>query len=210
VEYYLHTPLNRLASDVLARVLVHRLAQDRGRAVIPIVADLGLALLVRGAPLAEGPELADLFRQLLDVRDFDTDLNASLAASDLLRQRFQRVALTGLMLLRNPLGRKRRVGGPDWAQRRLFEQVHAHDPDFVLLRQAAREVRSDCCDVRTAREYVERLPGRAIRCRWLARVSPFATNWTQAEVGEPEGQESPAEALLRLHAVLQGGADDRP
>jgi len=210
VEYYLHTPLNRLASDVLARVLVHRLAQDRGRAVIPIVADLGLALLVRGGPLAEGPELADLFRLLLDVRDFDIDLNASLTASDLLRQRFQRVALTGLMLLRNPLGRKRRVGGPDWGERRLFEQVQAHDPDFVLLRQAAREVRTDCCDVRTAREYVERLPGRAIRCRWLTQVSPFASSWTQAEVGEPEGLESPAEALQRLHAALQGGVDDRP
>jgi len=27
------------------------------------------------------------------------------------------------MLLRNPLGRRRRVGGADWGERRLFEQV---------------------------------------------------------------------------------------
>jgi ATP-dependent Lhr-like helicase len=203
-EYYLHTPLNRLACDALTRVLVHRLARDLGRTVLPIVADLGLALLVRGSPLAEGPALAELFRTLLDVRDFATDLNSCLAASDLLRQRFQRVAVTGLMLLRNPLGRKRRVGGPDWAERRLFEQVQAHDPDFVLLRQAAREVRGDCCDCTAALDYAARLPELAIRCRWLPRVSPFASNWTQSEVGEPELTEGPAEVLQRLHASLLG------
>ncbi len=176
-EYYLHTPLNRLANEVLARVLVHRLARDLGRAVIPIVADLGLGLLVRGSPLAEaggrqpsgqpepeghrpppssrsdstasGPDLAGLFRRLLDSRNFDADLDTALASSDLLRQRFQRVAFTGLMLLRNPLGRKRKVGGQDWGERTLFEQVQARDADFVLLRQAAREIRTDWCDVRT-------------------------------------------------------------
>ncbi len=185
-------------------MLVHRLARDLGRSVLPIVADLGLALLVRGRPLAEGAALAELFRRLLDVRTFETDLETCLAASDLLRGRFQRVAQTGLMLLRNPLGRKRRVGGQDWGERRLFEQVQGHDPDFVLLRQAGREVRAEWCDVRTAREYLDRLPGLAVRCRWLAQVSPFASNWTQAEVGEPERLESPAESLQRLHAALLG------
>lgn len=203
-DYYLHLPVNRLASDALARVLAHRLARDLGRAVLPIVADLGLALMVRGRPLAEGPALAELFRALLDARNFEADLDSALAGSDLLRQRFGRVALTGLMLLRNPIGRKRRVGGADWGERRLFEQVQAHDPDFVLLRQAVREVQADWCDARTALEYVQRLPGLAVRCRWLPGVSPFASNWTQAEVGEPQRTENPVESLQRLHAALFG------
>ena len=61
------------------------------------------------------------------------------------------------MLLRNPLGRGRRVGGRDWGERRLFDQVRARDPDFVLLRQAAREVRADLCDAAAALRYVEEL-----------------------------------------------------
>jgi ATP-dependent helicase Lhr and Lhr-like helicase len=202
-EYYLHTPLNRLANDALARVLVHRLARDHGKTVQPIVADLGLALLLRTGALAAGPGLAELFRGLLDAVNFEADLDAALESSNAWRERFQKVAYTGLMLLRNPLGRPRRVGGRDWGERLLFEQVRVHDPDFVLLRQAAREVRSDWSDVVGAHAHVTRLPDLLIRCRWLSRPSPFAENWTQADAGESEPLESPVEVLQRLHSLLQ-------
>src|SRR5262249_34678333 len=136
--YYLHTPLNRKGNDALARILTVRLAQRQPEAAPPLslVADLGLALYVRGSEEL----MPDDFRALLRVDSFEEDIRRALADSLVLRQRFQRVALTGLMLLRHPLGRKRRVGGRDWAQRRLFEQVRARLPDFVLLRQAEREV----------------------------------------------------------------------
>src|SRR5262249_18456000 len=149
------------------RVVVRRLACVHGRTALPIVADLGFALLVRGASLegsppagksSQGAGLAQLFRELLAVQGFEADLDAALGASDAWRERFQRVAYTGLMLLRNPIGHRRRVGGRMWAQRRLFDQVQAHDPDFVLLRQAAREVRADLCDAQAAGDYVRRLP----------------------------------------------------
>jgi ATP-dependent Lhr-like helicase len=119
-DYFVHTPLNRVGNDALARVAALRLARDYGRAVVTAVADLGLTLSVRG----EKALGADLFRKLFAVEAFDQDLASALAESDLLRERFRRVALTGLMILRNPQGRRRRVGGPDWAQRRLFERIH--------------------------------------------------------------------------------------
>lgn len=201
-EYYLHTPLNRLANDALARVMIHRLARDHGKTAMPIVADLGLALLSTRGTLATADRLAELFRSLLASNEFDADLDAALDTSNAWRERFQKVALTGLMLLRNPLGQRRRVGGRDWGERLLFEQVRVHDPNFVLLRQAAREVRSDWSDGPGARAYVEGLAMLSIRCRWLSRPSPFAENWTQADAGESEPLESPAEVLQRLHSLL--------
>ena len=48
------------------------------------------------------------------------------------------------------LRRRRRVGGRDWAERRLFDQVRAVEADFVLMREAHREVREICCDGRAA------------------------------------------------------------
>src|SRR5205807_976809 len=111
------------------------------------------------------------------------DLDQALAHSVTLRERFQRVALTGLMLLRNPLGRRRRVGGPDWAERRLFEQVRTAAPDFVLLRQAVREVREESCDGEVARAYLAELPRLVLRCRRLPRPSPFVEAWTQLAAG---------------------------
>jgi ATP-dependent Lhr-like helicase len=204
-SYHVHTPLNRTGNDALARVAVRRLARDDGRLALSIVADLGFALIPRGGPL-RGPiaDVPALFRRLLDPVGFDTDLDAALADGELVRGRFNRVATTGLMLLRNPLGRKRRVGGRDWGGRRLFEQVRARDPDFVLLRQALREVRSTVCDGAAALAYARTLPSLSVRCRWLSRPSPFAQAWTQESLGAMETVTTPAEALGQLHAALFG------
>ncbi|HZY84788.1 MAG TPA: DEAD/DEAH box helicase [Gemmataceae bacterium] len=198
VDYYVHTPLNRLGNDALARVAVHRLARDHARAATSLVADLGFALRTRGG--ADG--MPDLLRSLLAADDFDADLGAALAGSVPLRQRFGRVALTGLMLLRNPLGRRRRVGGPGWGERQLYDRVQAHDPEFVLLRQAGREVRADLCDADAARSYAAEVAALPLRLRWLPHVSPFVESWTQLGRGPAETVETAAEALQRLHAAL--------
>jgi ATP-dependent helicase Lhr and Lhr-like helicase len=201
VELYVHTPLNRLANDALARVAIRRLVRDHGRAADSVVADLGFALLIRGRVTTPIP---DLVRSLLGREGFAADLEAALVESPALRERFQRVATTGLMLLRNPQGRRRRVGGRDWGERQLFDRVREHDPDFVLLRQAMRELGEERCDAEAARGFVETLPLRALKCRWLSRPSPFTEGWTQLESGASEEAESPAEALRRLHAILTG------
>ncbi len=200
-NYYIHTPLNRTGNDALARVAVHRLARDCGYAASSIVADLGFALLLR-RPVEN---MQEILRRLVAGADFDADLDASLSDSPMLRERFRRVATTGLMLLRNPLGRRRRVGGATWGERELFDQVRQRDAAFVLLRQALREVRGEACDVAAALAYARQLPSLSVRCRWLPQPSPFAENWTQLAPGAIEMIESPAEALQRLHARLTGG-----
>jgi len=198
-DHYLHTPLNRAGNDALARVSVRRLARDRGRPAQSLVTDLGLVLSVAGDDL--GP---DDWRGLLGAGGFDADLAEALRESPALRACFQRVALTGLMLLRNPLGRKQRVGGRDWGERRLFDRVRQADPGFVLLRQAERELRRDLCDGEAGRAFARELPRWAVRCRRLARLSPFAEAWGPVEAGPAEVVETPAEALRRLHAALTG------
>jgi ATP-dependent Lhr-like helicase len=201
---YWHTPLNRLANDALARLAVHRLARDWRATARSTVADLGFALFVRGGLPQQGgtDDVPGFLRRLLDTRDFDADLDAVLEDCASVRQGFARVAQTGLMLLRQPLGGPRRVGGADWASRQLFDQVRAHDAHFVLLRQAHREVRAELCDAIAARAYVEQLAALPIRCRWLTQASPFAENWTQESQGPAGTAETPAEALRRLHETL--------
>jgi ATP-dependent Lhr-like helicase len=202
-DYYVHTPLNRAGNDALARVAVLRLARDHGRSATSLVADLGFALLLRA-----GTDLPpETLRALLSADDFERDLDTALAASETLRERFRRSAVIGLMLLRNPLGPRRRVGGPDWAERRLFDQVQTADPDFVLLRQARREVRTEACDAAAARGFLEELPRLRLCCRRLLQPSPFVEAWTQLAAGPVESVASPDEALRRLHATLTGGAD---
>src|SRR5262249_40169540 len=195
-DYFLHTPLNRAGNDALARVAVLRLA----RGPSPTAPDLGFALPLRSAAALS----ADDWRALLSAEGFDADLSAAIADCETLRERFRRVALTGLMLLRNPLGRRRRVGGDDWAERRLFGEVRAGDPNFVLLRQALREVRQGGCGAHAAPGFLGELPRLTLRCRRLPRVSPFVESWTQVVAGPVQSVESPADALRKLHAALTG------
>jgi ATP-dependent Lhr-like helicase len=203
--YYVHTPLNRLGNDALARVLVHRLARDNGRSAMSLVADLGFAVTLS----SRREDVPALLRTLLDGPGFAADLGAALADSLALRQRFRRVAETGLMLLRNPLRRRRHVGGRDWAAHTLFDKVSVRDPSFVLLRQAEREVKREVCDLSAARAFLARLPQMGIRCRYLSLPSPFVENWARLAFGPQAVMETPQESLRRLHFELTGSAANR-
>jgi ATP-dependent Lhr-like helicase len=197
IDYFLHTPLNGAANGALAQVLVHRLRKDFGWTVPSLAANLGLML---GLP--EEMAAAD-WRKLLSREEFDADLDQALAESATLRARFQRVALTGMMLLRHPLGRRRRVGGPGWGERLLFDQIRSADSGFVLLRQAEQEVRREVYDAAAAGFFLEELAGMTLHCRRLGHISPFAEGWRG--MTEPrEAVETPAEALERLQAILCG------
>jgi Lhr-like helicase len=196
--YYFHTPLNQAANDALARVVVTRLARDLELASHSVVADLGFAFHTRERRRLALDELQTLCRPAA----FHADLDAGLADSMIMRERFRRVALTGLMLLRNPLGKRRKVGGIQWAEQQLFDRVRAAEPEFVLLRQALREVRRECCDAVTAYKFVQELQHYHWQCRTLPDVSPFTESWSELVAGPSEDVDTPDEALQRLHEAL--------
>jgi ATP-dependent helicase Lhr and Lhr-like helicase len=186
VEYAVHTPLPRAGNEALARVITHRLEREGSWRIATHAADLGLLAWVEG----RGAIQADAWRSLLSPAFWEEDLHAALAGSHLLRERFAKTALTGLMLLRQPLGGKRKVGGQHWAERRLFEQVRDGDPSFVLMRQAQREVTETTCLAEAARRFVEQLSRLTVRVRWLADMSPFASGWL--ETAEAQRSDYPA------------------
>ncbi len=173
IEYALHTPLPRAANEALARGLALRLERDLGMHAETLAVDLGVLLYVRGLHQLQ----PDTWRRLLTPSHWGEDVQSALEGSWLLRERFADVAMTSLMLLRHPIGGRRKVGGRDWAERRLFEQVRAADPDFVLLQQAEREVTVEACNGALSQAYLHELSWKMIRSRWLSEPSPFAASW---------------------------------
>ena len=168
-EYFVHTPLPRSANETIARVLVHRWQRTSQCTAMALADDLGFYVLLHAA----APMPADAWRASLSAPRFADDFLEHLDQSDLLAQHFSRVAQTGLMVLKNPLGRKRRVGGKDWTERRLYDRIRAGNADFVLLRQARREAISSTCDLAAARLFVKQLASLQIRIRHLSQPSPF-------------------------------------
>jgi ATP-dependent Lhr-like helicase len=167
IEYYFHTPLNRPGNDALARVAVLRLARDFGRSSLSLVSELGFMQMVRG----ERPIEAAGWREALSVDKFNDDLTAALLGSELLRDRFRCVAQTSLLWPRNPIGAERRAC------------ISTADADFVLVRQALRELLSERV---SALRFVEQLPRMTIYCRRLAEISPFVEGWNRVEAGAIE------------------------
>jgi ATP-dependent helicase Lhr and Lhr-like helicase len=167
-EYFLHTPLPRAANETLARILIDRWRR-LGVKAMAVAVDLGIHVIAHGRKTMT----PDNWRTMLGVNGFADDWRTHLATSEILASAFGRIAQTGMMVLRNPLGRKRKVGGKDWAERQLFDQIRERVPDFVLLRQAETEASSLICDYAAALAFVERLAAQPIRVRHLAQPSPF-------------------------------------
>jgi ATP-dependent Lhr-like helicase len=196
--YTFHAPLNRGACEVLGRATGARLGRRFGRDVALVVADLGWSLR-----LPDGHRLAaaDL-PALLDREGLDADALESLDRGELPARRFRHVAATALMVLRNPEGGRRRVGGLLWVSQRLYPLVKAACPDHPLLRETRREVLEDLLDLDAARAYLDARP--ALRFRRLEGTSPFTAAWIDPAGAEPIRFEPPADALKRLHARLTG------
>jgi ATP-dependent Lhr-like helicase len=195
-EYFVHTPLTRSADETLAGLIAWRWQRWYGGHPLTVAADLGFVLSVDAAAVdVQG------WRHLLDPAHIDEDLRAWLSNSTLLRQTFGRVSQTGLMVLRQPRGRRRKVGGRDWAERQLFAQLQSIAPDFVLLRQAEREAEEDVCDRETVLATLRRWAEIPIKLRCLQQPSPFGDSLLRAGHIAVVSTE-PNVALQRLQAEL--------
>ncbi|MFO0867204.1 MAG: hypothetical protein U0744_21625 [Gemmataceae bacterium] len=172
-EVAIHLPLPRPAIEAISQLVGERLRRDGHHTLQTLVVDLGLLFFVDGDPRRHHFD----WRHLLDPKDAEEEFRRLLEDHPLLRERFASVARIGLMVLRNPIGGRRIVGGRDWEERRLFEEVRAVDPHFPLVSQARRETSTDVCDTATAIRWLCRVPRLAIRQRWLADSSPFAQAW---------------------------------
>lgn len=175
-EYAIHTPLHTAANEALARILQDRLMREFGGKAHSMAVTLGVLLFHEcDTPLGE-----EAWRRLMSVESFPHEIDEMVRGCDLTRARFGHIARTGLMVLRQPLGGPRKVGGRDWIERRLFDQILAVDSDFALLRQARRETLASVLDATTAGEHLEVMTRLPMSVRCLSEVSPIAAAWLDA------------------------------
>jgi ATP-dependent helicase Lhr and Lhr-like helicase len=196
LTYTFHAPLSRSACEALGRATAARLGKRFGRDLALSVADLGWSLRLPDGAQIDGDQIP----ALLDPDDFEADVLDGLDRGELMARRFRHVAGTALMVLRNPEGGRRKVGGLLWVSQRLYPLVKTACPDHPLLRETRREVLEDLLDAPAALAWLRSRP--VVRFRVLDAPSPFAAAWVDPSEAEGLSYESPAEALRRLHARL--------
>ena len=174
VQHALHLPFPPIAAAAIGLVAARRLFGQRSVQVFP--GRLGCLVAV-GADM----ELdADRLRTALSAEQWERDLTRIVVEHDALARRFHAAATTGLMLLRQPLGRRVRVGGRGWAARRLMHWLRATTPHHPLYRQALKETLTEDFHLPAVLEWLGDLPRRHIRQRWLQAASPLAERWAPA------------------------------
>lgn len=196
MAYTFHAPLSRAACEALGRATAARLGRRFGRDLSLVAADLGWSIRLPSGVRLDPAELASL----VAAEGFADDVMEGVDRGELPARRFRHVASTGLMVLRNPEGGRRRVGGLLWVSSRLYPLVKAACPGHPLLRETRREILEDLLDTPRALSWLAQRP--RVRFRVLDGLSPFAAAWIDPGEAEPLQFESPSEALRRLHARL--------
>jgi ATP-dependent Lhr-like helicase len=194
IHYFFHSLIGRAANDALARVVTLRLSGLRGGNAVATPHDYGFVLTV--APQQKFAE-EDL-RTLLLVDDFETELERSLAQSEMLKYHFRNAAQTGLMVYRNFFDQQKSVRKLAWSSEVIFNVLQQHEPDHILMREARRDTLRVFLDAEAALAFLHSQSSKPVRLRRVEKVPPLSFAMYATKMKEALLVEDPWEVQERL------------
>lgn len=167
-----HSLWGRRVNDVLARCTAYAISRIHRKDVEITINDNGFCVRTTGAVQA-GRAL-----RLLRSDELRAVAERAIEKSEVLARRFRHCAARALMILRSYKGRQKSVGRQQVKSKLLLSAVKQLDPDFVILKEARREVLEDLMDVAGAQAVIKRLEQGAIGVKEISTSvpSPFAFN----------------------------------
>lgn len=111
-------------------------------------------------------------------KDLRRILEFAINNTEILSRRFRHCATRSLMILRSYKGRTKSAGRQQMSSRLLLSAVRRISNDFVILKEARREVLEDAMDIASAEKVIEGVEAKQIKTKLLdsAFPSPFAWN----------------------------------
>lgn len=192
-----HSTYGRRANDVLSRALAYIFTKIQGKDVEINVTDNGFYLLVpKGRPVQVHRAL-----EILVQEDLDEIMKRALDKTEILNRRFRHCAGRSLMILRSYKGRSKTVGRQQLSSRLLISAVKRIDNDFIILREARREVLEDYMDLTNAKNVVKGIKEKKINVEEVETdvPSPFAFNLISMGYSDIMKMDDKQEFLKRMH-----------
>lgn len=193
-----HTLYGRRVNDVLSRVVayaVHRLYH--------IDVDIGIS--DNGFVLSSSKNFDAMaaFR-LLKANEIRKVAKYAIETSEALRRKFRHCAARGLMILREYKGHRRLVGRQQTASMVLLAAVRRISDDFVMLKEARREVLEDQMDIDNTEKIITAIEEKKIKIKEVRTdiPSPFAFNLIAQGYSDIMKMEDKAEFLKRMHQMV--------
>ncbi len=206
---FLYPFAGRAVHEGLAALLALRWSRRAPNSFAFAVNDYGLALTAQ----AETEIDADTLRALLSPDALADDLAEGLNLTELARRQFREVArVAGLLPPSLPGRAARSLRQLQASSGLLFDVLRQHDPDHLLLQQAAREVFEAQLDVQALRAVLERCHAQALHLHHPATLTPLAFPlWAESMRGTLSSEdwktrvERAARQLDARHARRRGG-----
>ncbi len=167
-----HSLYGRRVNDVLSRCVAYVIGRLQHRDAEILINDNGFAVRTNS-----NVQAARALR-LLRSDEIRRVAEKAVEQSEVLARRFRHCAARSFMILRNYKGKSKSVGKQQMSSRLLLKTVKELDDDFVILKEARREVLEDLMDISGATMVIKNIELGKISLKEVHTTipSPFAFN----------------------------------
>lgn len=194
-----HSLFGRRVNDCLSRALGYAISLLHKR-------DLELGISDNGFYFRYDKPF-DLFKVFEEMQHSSLDrvLKHAIDKSEVLKRRFRHCAGRSFMILRQYKGLQKRVGRQQVSSMILLKAVRMLDEDFVILKEARREVLEDLMDIKNAKKVLEDLASGRMQIATLQTgiASPFAFGLVLQGHLDIMRVENRSDFLKRMHILVK-------
>jgi len=165
-----HTLFGRRVNDCLSRAVAFAIAKTQHK-------DVEVGMNDNGFYIAGDKKIHALGAlKFLKSAKLELLLSAAIESSEVFKRRFRHCATRALMILRNYMGRQKRVGRQQVSSMILMSALRRLDPNFSILKEARREVLEDLMDIENTKKVIKLIEKGDIRLVEMDTKipSPFA------------------------------------
>ena len=208
VEYYnddrekkiiFHTLFGRRVNDCLSRGIAYVISRNEHKTVEIGINDNGFYI--------SGDKKINCMKafKLLKSSKLDLLMRMAIDKSEVFRRRFRHCATRSLMILRNYMGHRKRVGRQQVSSMILMTALKRISDEFSILKETRREVLSDLMDIENTKKVLKGIEEGKIKVVEIdTRVpSPFAFNIALQGYFDIMKVEDKHEFLRRMHELVR-------
>ncbi|VVB99679.1 ATP-dependent DNA helicase Hel308 [uncultured archaeon] len=147
----------------------------------------------------------------VNSKDLRKILEMAISNTELLGRRFRHCATRALMILRTYRGQTKSAGRQQMAARLLLSAVRRISNDFIILKEARREVLEDAMDIASAQKVIDGIGQKLIKVRQLNSgiPSPFAWNIAMQGRMDTMKMEDRLAFIKRMHGEIMQRIGER-
>jgi ATP-dependent Lhr-like helicase len=207
IEYYddgrerktiFHALFGRRVNDCLSRAVAFAISKTMHK-------DTELGMNDNGFWISGGRETSALSAlKIVKADKLEKIMQAAIEKSEVYRRRFRHCATRSLMILRNYLGRQKRVGRQQVSAHILMSALKRINTDFPILKEARRECLEDLMDIKNTEKVLKAIEEGRIAIKEIeTRIpSPFAFNLALQGYMDILKIEDKHEFLRRMHEMV--------